>query len=350
MRAGAGRPSALRTSALVRLGELTNRTFVLPLVVFFPTSRCNSRCVSCDWWKSSGAGDLTLEEIQSVADALSDLGTRLVLFSGGEPLLRPEVFEAAAIFRALGLTLHLHTSGVLLERLAPEVARSFSRVIVSLDASTESLYHAVRGVNALGVVEKGVARLRRIAPDIPVTARSTLHRLNFREVSRLIEHARAMSLDGISFLSADVSSLAFGRNAPPNSTPLVLTLEEVEEFENVIEEAIARFGQAFESGFVAESPDKLRRLPQYYAALHGRTKFPEASCNAPYVSVVIEADGAVRPCFFHDVVGSVRLEPLASIVRRNLPSFRALLNVADNPVCARCVCSTKTSWRSAPWQ
>ena len=52
--------SGLATAALVRIGELTNRTLVLPLLVFFPTSRCNSRCVSCDWWKSSGADDLSL--------------------------------------------------------------------------------------------------------------------------------------------------------------------------------------------------------------------------------------------------------------------------------------------------
>ena len=48
--------STLRTAMLVRLTEVTNRTFVLPLVVFYPTSRCNSRCVSCDWWKASGDG------------------------------------------------------------------------------------------------------------------------------------------------------------------------------------------------------------------------------------------------------------------------------------------------------
>src|SRR5262249_47510941 len=157
------------TSVLVRLGELTNRTFVLPVVVFFPTSRCNSRCVSCDWWKCSGAGDLTLKEIEAIADALPGLGTRLVLFSGGEPLLRPEVFEAAAMFREHDITLHLHTSGVLLERTAADVARVFSRVIVSLDASTEVLYQAVRGVAALAAVERGVARLQRLPPPRPPT-------------------------------------------------------------------------------------------------------------------------------------------------------------------------------------
>src|SRR5690349_1630871 len=146
------RGDAMRTSLLVALGTAANRTFVLPLVVFFPTSRCNSRCVSCDWWKASGAGDLTLDEIARVAEALPALGTRLVLFSGGEPLLRPEVFDAAALFRAKRIALHLHTSGVLLERTAREVAAHFDRVIVSLDAATAALYASVRGVDALNTV------------------------------------------------------------------------------------------------------------------------------------------------------------------------------------------------------
>ena len=40
--------TSLGTSVLVRLGEVSNRTFVLPMVIFYPTSRCNSRCISCD--------------------------------------------------------------------------------------------------------------------------------------------------------------------------------------------------------------------------------------------------------------------------------------------------------------
>ena len=343
-------PSALATATLVRLGQATNRTFVLPLLIFYPTSRCNSRCVSCDWWKCSGAGDLALEEIEEVASALPALGTRLVLFSGGEPLLRPEVFEIAGMFRANGTRLHLLTSGVLLERCAGEVARHFSRVIVSLDATSEELYRAVRGITALTTVEKGVARLRQLAPGVPVTARATLHRLNFRELSRLVDHARAMALDGISFLPADVSSRAFGRERPPRDARLALDDAEVEEFEALIEETVAARADDFESGFIAESPAKLRRLPKYYAALTGKGPFPPVACNAPYMSVVVEADGSVRPCFFHEPVGNVRYAPLGAIVARNLPAFRRNLDVASNPVCARCVCSMKSGWRRAPWQ
>src|ERR1700749_1941164 len=150
---------ALATATLVRLGEVTNRTFVLPLLIFYPTGRCNSRCVSCDWWKQSGADDLGLDEIARLAAELPALGTRMVVFSGGEPLLRPEVFDAAQLFRDRGLVLHLLTSGVLRERFADKVAQHFSRVIVSLDAPSAALYEQIRGVDALPIVGRGVTRL-----------------------------------------------------------------------------------------------------------------------------------------------------------------------------------------------
>jgi len=342
--------AAVATAMLVRLGEASNRTFVLPLVIFYPTSRCNSRCISCDWWKQTGEGDLSLAEIDDIAGRLPALGTRVVVFSGGEPLLRPEVFDAAAMFRARGIALHLLTSGILLERFADRVAGQFGRVCVSLDASTEALYEQVRGVAALETVARGVARLRAIAPQVPVTARATLHRANFRELPRLIEAARTLGLDGISFLPADISSHAFGRERPPDAGVLALTRDEIEAFDQVVERTVAAYRHEFDSGFVAESPAKLRRLPRYYAALLGDAPFPPVRCNAPWISVVIEANGSVRPCFFHDPIGNIRKTSLESIVSTNLRAFRQSFEVAGNPICRRCVCSIKTGWRHAPWQ
>jgi hypothetical protein len=50
--------TAYADSALMWLGQITNRTLVLPAVMFFPTSRCNSRCTTCDWFFASRS-DLT---------------------------------------------------------------------------------------------------------------------------------------------------------------------------------------------------------------------------------------------------------------------------------------------------
>jgi Fe-coproporphyrin III synthase len=344
-------PSALTTTFFVRLGAAVNRTFVLPLLIFYPTSRCNSRCVSCEWWKHSGEGDLTCDEIRAIAAALPALGTRVVAFSGGEPLLRSDVFDVASMFRSRGLSLQLLTSGVLLERSADKVAEHFTRVFVSLDAATDALYEEVRGINALATVGRGIARLRRLAPNVPVMARATLHRANFRELPRLIDHAKTMGVDGISFLPADVSSTAFGREPVSLTTApsLALTRDEVVEFTAIVERTLAVYERDFESGFVADSPGKLRRLPRYYAALCGDEPFPPVNCNAPWVSVVLEANGDVRPCFFHPPIGNVRTEPLGELVTQNLRAFRASLDVHSDPTCGRCVCSLNAGWRRTPW-
>jgi MoaA/NifB/PqqE/SkfB family radical SAM enzyme len=341
--------ASITTATMVRIGELTNRTLVLPLVIFFPTSRCNSRCISCDWWAHRGDDDLAMEEIEALAKTLASLGTRLVVFSGGEPLLRPDVSDAAAVFRQQGIALHLLTSGVLLERRVEAVAKLFARVTISLDAASDELYAKIRGVDALKVVERGVARLRQLAPRLPITARATVHRANYRELSRLIDHAKALRLDGISFLAADLSPTTFGRTQAPESAVLALRREEVTELADCVERVIVDHRADFESGFIAESPEKLRRLPRYYAALAGDGEFPAVSCNAPWVSVVIEADGGVRPCFFHRTIGNIRERPLPDIIRDDLGAFRRSLDVAGDPVCQRCVCSLKASWRSAPW-
>ena len=335
---------------LVRVAEVTNRTFVLPLLVVYPTSRCNSACVSCDWWRNTGEGDLTLDEFATLADALPQLGTQVVLFSGGEPLLRPDVFAIARLFRARGVRLHLLTSGVLLERFAVQVAPLFERVIVSLDAANEALYKQVRGVAALTVVERGVARLRQLARHIPITARCTLHRHNYRELPRLIEHARAMGVDAISFLTADVHSNAFGRDRSPSRERLALSSSDVSEFTALVEDTIASHADEFATRFVAESPARMRQLPQYYAALLGHAPFPPVACNAPWMSAVVEADGDVKPCFFHEALGNIRRTPLPELIDRNLRAFRHSLDVETNAICERCVCSMRTSWRSGPWR
>ena len=62
-----------------------------------------------------------------------------------------------------------------------------------------------------------------------------------------------------------------------------------------------------------------RRLGHVHARLTawmllGSAPFPRVACNAPWMSVVVEADGAVRPCFFHRPVGSLREATLVSIV------------------------------------
>jgi MoaA/NifB/PqqE/SkfB family radical SAM enzyme len=345
------------SNLLVQLNQATDRTFALPILIFFPTARCNSRCVSCDWWKADGAGDLTLDEIRTLTDQLPALRTRLVTFSGGEPTSRRDVYEIAALFRARGVKLHLLTSGLSLERDAGAIVEHFGEVTISLDGHTAAQYEQIRGVKGLAVIERGVRKVKTLSPQTPVRARSTLHRYNFTELPQLIDKAHAMGLDGISFLAADVTSEAFGRRSASNGNGetslrtafsmrgLLLNPDEVAEFARVVEATIVSHSGDFECRFVAEAPDKLRRLPKYYAAQLGLGEFPSVRCNAPWASAVVEADGAVRPCYFHRVVGNIRETSLRELLANEMVAFRRGLNVAHNATCRRCVCTLQVGLR-----
>jgi MoaA/NifB/PqqE/SkfB family radical SAM enzyme len=253
------------------------------------------------------------------------------------------------------MRLHLLTSGLALERFAPEIAARFDEVTVSLDGHSAALYRTIRGVNGLDALAAGVRALRRLAPTLPLRARSTISRHNFRHLAELADAARAMGLDQISFLAADVTSDAFNR--PPGAVPLAVAEDgrllldgpEVAELEAVIERFVRSHARAFAAREILPGPEGLRRLSRYFRAHLGQGPFPAVDCNAPWASVFIEADGAVRPCFFHPSVGNLRERPLAELLEAAMPRFRRGLDVATDPICERCVCTLKTRLGSKLW-
>ena len=94
------------------------------------------------------------------------------------------------------------------------------------------------------------------------------------------------------------------------------------------------------NSFILESPNKLRRIVRHFKAHLGLAEAVAPRCNAPWVSAVLESDGTVRPCFFHEPIGNVSGQSLIEVL--NSPravEFRESLQIADNPICRRCVCS-----------
>lgn len=337
------------TLARTHAGAAVNRTWTLPIAVVCPTGRCHSRCVSCAWWATTGEGEMSVAEFDQLASSLHSMGTRLVVFSGGEPLLREDVWDIAQAFLDRGIVLHLLTSGLSLRRDAAHVADYFSRVIVSLDGADPDQYRAVRGVDGFAAMAAGVKALRALDDSVRITARATLHRANFRDLIRLVDTAREVGVQQVSFLAADVSSSAFGPRHSETLAALPLSPDEVREFREAVERCVVDRAAEFASGFIAESPDRLRRLPQYYSAVLGEGPFPVNRCNAPSVSIVVEADGTVRPCFFHNAVGNLRLRSLRDIVSKDLAAFRASWRPSSDAVCERCVCTLNLGWGTPPW-
>jgi MoaA/NifB/PqqE/SkfB family radical SAM enzyme len=313
----------------------------LPLVTLYLSERCNSRCVTCDYWRH-GRADMNLASVQRMLPALAALRTRTVLISGGEALLNPEWEAIASLLAAQGLSLLLLTSGLSLAKHARRAARLFDTITVSLDGTDRDTYSRIRGLDAFDNVCAGIAAA--VESGARVTARITLQRANYRQLPAFVSLGRRLGLQQISFLAVDVANPhAFGRT-DDFAADIALCPEDLPVLAGVLDQLERTCAAEFGSGFIAEKPEKLRRIAQYFAAVLGRASYPAVRCNAPEFSAVIDAKGGLSPCFF--IVGpsgEAVFEDLETAL--NAPALSRLrgdIRDGRRAECARCVCSM---WR-----
>jgi len=103
---------------------------------------------------------------------------------------------------------------------------------------------------------------------------------------------------------------------------------------------IAENAADIRGGYIAESPDKLLRIARHFRAHLGLDRDESPQCNAPWTSAVVEADGTVRPCFFHRAIGNINGRKLEDVINRmDALVFRSILDIRSNLTCNRCVCS-----------
>ncbi|MGH9557735.1 MAG: SPASM domain-containing protein [Bryobacteraceae bacterium] len=309
----------------------------LPVLILYPHSRCNCRCVMCDIWKSDRAEEISAAELQAHLDSIASMRVEWIVFSGGEPLMHSDLFRLAALARGRGIRATLLTTGLLIARYCGRIVDSIDDVIVSLDGPRK-VHDAIRRVP--GAFDLMAAGVRSLNGAIPVAARCTVQCANHALLRETVSAARSLGLESISFLAADLASSAFNRAdgwPPDRQNAVAPARHELPALEYEIEALIA---QERGRGYVLESPKKLRRIVRHFRAHHGLEEPEAPRCNAPWASAVIESGGDVRPCFFHQPIGNVKSQSLAEIL--NGPraiAFRSGLEVSENPVCRRCVCS-----------
>jgi Fe-coproporphyrin III synthase len=160
-----------------------------PIVVWNITSRCNLKCVHC--YNDSGANtksnESTTQEAKAVLDDLAEYGVPSVLFSGGEPLTRPDLFDLLAYAVGKGLRTVISTNGTL---ITAEKARQIKKIGVSyvgisLDG-IGTVNDQFRG--AEGAFDAAVAGIRNcMAAGIRVGLRLTLTQRNAQDIEKFFD-------------------------------------------------------------------------------------------------------------------------------------------------------------------
>ncbi|HEY8689882.1 MAG TPA: radical SAM protein [Chitinophagaceae bacterium] len=321
----------------------TDTITALPIVILMPHSACNCRCIMCDIWKGNkNLKQLTEDDITGLLTSLRKFGTRQVLMSGGEALLNPNFFLFCEILQKENIKVTLLSTGLTLKNNAEQLVDLVNDIIVSLDGD-ETLHDTIRNIpGAYSKMKEGIKAIRAIDKDYKVNGRTVIHKLNYQKWPQIIDSAKQLGLQQISFLPADVSSEAFNREVKwdvPRQEEIMIPKDELPYLETVIEHLLTSYKHDFENHFIAESPEKIQKIYFYYSALHGINSFPYKKCNAPWVSTVIEADGSVRPCFFHLPIGNIKTDSLSDILNSNeAKQFRKTLDIDTNSTCVKCVC------------
>src|SRR3954447_15504034 len=161
-----------------------------PIVVWNLTRTCNLKCVHC--YTDSAAlkypDELSTAQAKGVLDDLAAFKVPAVLCAGGEPLVRPDLFELAAHARANGLHVVLSTNGTLIDR---EIAQrlkdlNFAYVGISLDSAIPSIHDECRGMQ--GAFERTMRGFRHcVAVGQKVGLRLTLTRHTAQNLDKLFD-------------------------------------------------------------------------------------------------------------------------------------------------------------------
>ena len=321
----------------------TDKISALPVVLLMPHSACNCRCVMCDIWKGNQQlHQLTEKDVSVLTASFKRFGTKQVVFSGGEALLHENFFRFCEILKKEKLKVSLLSTGLTLKKNAAQLVKWVDEIIVSMDGDAET-HDRIRNIpGAFNKLAEGIAAIKAIDPGYRITARTVIHRLNYAVWPQIIDSAKEIGLDQVSFLPADVSSHAFNRELlwdEGRRHEILLAKNELPKLKSIITTILLHSGKDIASGFIAESAEKIEKIYYYYAAFYGLNAFPWKKCNAPWVSTVIEADGTVRPCFFHEPYGNVKNDTLDNIINSEKAiNFRKQLDMDTNETCVKCVC------------
>jgi heme b synthase len=174
----------------------------LPRLIFWETTAgCNLRCIHCrriDVADKLVPEDLTTAESKQLVDQIVAFSNPILILSGGEPLIRPDIFEIAEYAATKGLRVALATNGTLIDEAMAQriVDAGIRRVAVSLDGATAETHDTFRALpGSFAQALEGIRHLR--ARGMSVQINTTVARHNIDELPQILDLALSLGADAL---------------------------------------------------------------------------------------------------------------------------------------------------------
>ncbi len=340
-----------------------------PVVIWNLTRRCNLRCRFC--YSGSAdvayAGELSTEEVVTVMQDLRRFRVPALILSGGEPLLRPDIFEISEEAKRLGFYVALSTNGTQIDErnIGRIAALDYDYVGISLDG-TEPTHDHLRGEpGAFRAAMRGVEHCQAIG--IKVGLRFTLTRDNAAELETILDLIDRRGIDKFYLSHLNYGGRGFkvrGEDAHDVMTRKALEL--------IFETCLRHLGEGRSTEFVTGNNDAdgvflLHWVRRHFPAkaAHIQALLERWGGNASGVNVAnIDNCGFVHPdtYWWHHKLGNVRERPFSEIwTDTSADPVFAGLKERPRPVTGRCgacrylaICNGNTRVRAArtlgdPW-
>ncbi|MBF0562206.1 MAG: heme d1 biosynthesis radical SAM protein NirJ [Alphaproteobacteria bacterium] len=330
------------------VGELFNptppgphRDLAGPVVVWNLIRRCNLTCQHCYALSADKdfPNELSTEEAFRVMDDLYASGTRVLILSGGEPMLRPDLFEISRRAKEMGFYVALSTNGTLIDAdsIGAIAAVGYSYVGISIDGRRDTHDRFRRRTGAFEASLAGL-RLCRDA-GIKIGLRFTLTSDNAADLPWLLDLMEEERID--KFYLSHLNYAGRGRHAAD-----VLHAMTRQAIDLLIERCVKLHVNGTPKEFVtgnndADGPYFLRWVRVNFPdrAEHIRAKLVQWGGNASGVNVAnIDNQGNVHPdtMWWHTTLGNVRTRSFSTIWRDTSDPLMAGLKTRPRPVKGRC--------------
>ena len=175
--------------------ETKNKGATLRLVAWEITRNCNLNCVHCRAAATMGPyeGELDTSTCLKLVDQIARVGQPIVILTGGEPLLRPDIFEVARHGTNQGLRMVMAPNGTLItESIASQMAEAgIKRISISLDGATREVHDRFRGVDgAYDGSLNGIEMAK--AAGIEFQINTTITRTNLDQIPEILKLAEKL--------------------------------------------------------------------------------------------------------------------------------------------------------------
>jgi heme b synthase len=172
----------------------------LRLLFWEATTGCNLACAHCRRLEVSrelSRLDLSTDQAKGMIRSLSECGKPILVFSGGEPLMRPDLFELAAETRSAGLPMALATNGTMIDGgVAKDVIDAgFRRVSISFDGPDEETHDHFRGEGAFVQSIRGFTELKSRGMSMQINTAIARH--NFLKLDQIYRLALDLGADAL---------------------------------------------------------------------------------------------------------------------------------------------------------